>query len=373
VSLYLIPDDANCTSHFNASDLNAGTAKIGPAWTKVGTPAFNPLDGPVPSFGPFSDSNYFTLPAANPINSGTLPFTCVLLLKPNSLGSGYFPLSTGPSSSQNGLYLQVVTTNIIYGYTYKNPSFWAGTPTGTTPSGALSVLLFGVDASGNLFVQLNGGAPSETVNAQIAASSTLTYLGRDVLTGHSFGAGVIYEGLFSTDVPSAAAFAQLYEDIQANISGLTPTPENDVAAYLATASLGLQLTEGGTQGNLFTGAVLPASVDGREGAVPGLSVFVTSTGGPPPLPYMGPVANAGSMYFSNIQVNVRSAPKQQAAGIDLARAIRDTLHRATVPMAGGGSYLFCTVKESQPNYLGTDATGRHRWSINLDLRYSGLP
>lgn len=367
MSLYLIPDDANCTSHFNAIDLNNGTAKIGPAWTKVGAVPFNLIDGPVPSVGPFSDANYFTLPTVNPFNPGAFPFTCAMLVKLNSIGGGT-AVASGPASS-GGFYLNWGSGGPLLGTVSNASSFVQETTNpNAIPTGGPSVMLYGVDATGHIFLQLNGNAVVLASGATITSSASLAYLGRYVTTGISLATGVIFEGLFSTDVPSAAAFTVLYDEIAANIAGLTPTPEEDVANFLWASNIGLTLGK-----NLFTGAVLPADMDGREGGVPGLAVFVTSTGGPAPMPYMGLVGSAGSEYFHGIQVNTRSAPRQQAQGIELARSIRDTLHRATVPMAGGGSYPFCLVKESQPLYLGADSTYRHRWSSNLDLRSTGLP
>ena len=145
-------------------------------------------------------------------------------------------------------------------------------------------------------------------------------------------------------------------------------PEMDVAIYLASAGIGLTL--GGLGGNLFTGPPLPATIDGHEGGVPGLCVFVDTVGGPPPEPYFG---RQGSLYIYSVQIHTRSAPSGRAAGVTLARAVRAALHEATIPIASGGNYVLCLALNASPLYIGADAALRHRWSQNLDLRAVETP
>ncbi len=361
MSLYLIPDDANALVHVNGTDLAKGTAKVGPVWTQQGSVPFAATNGPIPSVGPFTSSNYFSLPGGNVLNfpSAEAWTGCIIFQPPSTGNAGLF-------TSDSGVVTGVMCwwrgdTSILQ--LDVDGGLVAGSSAIVFPN--LAVAFFGRDAAGHMYLQLNGKSVAERGVTILNEETKIAILGN---AGNNAFAGPLFEVLFSSNAPSGAAFTALYQQIVDNIAGLTPTPESDVANYLATEIPELTM---GT--NLFTGAVLPANVDGREGGVPGLSVFVTSTGGPPPMPYMGLVGSAGSFYYHGIQVSTRSAPSQQAQGIELARAIRDALHRATIPMAGGGSYPFCLVKESQPLYLGADQTNRHRWSTNLDLRSAGLP
>jgi len=67
---------------------------------------------------------------------------------------------------------------------------------------------------------------------------------------------------------------------------------------------------------------------------------------------------------SNVQVKIRSNPKEFEEGQDLARACRDVLHAKTV-----SGYWNIEALQSEPIYLGEDETNRHRWSINFQLSH----
>lgn len=145
--------------------------------------------------------------------------------------------------------------------------------------------------------------------------------------------------------------------------GAPPTPPPDYAAgaVLSTlagvvalpppASGSVELTPG-DGGNLLLGP--PRST---EGGVPQLAVFVLQSGGAAPVPYLG----AGeSWHETSVQVVVRSAAHDFATGEALARALLSRAHLAEV-----AGFTFLRVVESDPNYLGTDDGGVHRWSLNV--------
>ena len=359
---YLLPYSSRTVVHVNAADLNNGTALAGAAWTKIGSPALvaPALLNPQGVSG-FSNSTYFAQAAASFPSLGSGPWTAACLCKFDNLSNSQQLLLSAPPGDASTWYLE-----------FLNGAFYFFGPNIQIGSGVIGygysthLVMWGVDGSGTAWLGVDQLAP---VTGAFGLPQGNT--GSAVLGGYAGGAqqwgGVIYELLISTDAPSAALFASIYATVSAGGPGPTPTvpqtPEMDVATYLSTAGLGLML---GT--NLYTGAVLPANVDGHQGNVPGLSVFVNSVGGPPPLPYMGPAATAGSLYSHGIQVRVRGYPDAQAAGLVLARQVRNALHRATIP-----GYLFCLVKESQPLYLGVDANNRHQWSINVDLRSYTTP
>lgn len=370
MSVYLIPDDSHSIIHVNGVDLNGGTAEHGPAWTKSApSPPFDPADAPIASVGPFATGNEYTLLSGTPFALGNVDWSVTIIV---SAAANLAAEPTIVANYQHGdpngfqIYLAPGFVGFLIGPTVEIDDNF------TVPLSTLLVISAGFKASTQgIFLKVNNRA---IVTGSLGIANTAPVTGASIgnyFDGSAFAPldGQVFELLASTNTPSDALFTSIYNQVQANIEALTPIPESDVATFLAGAGLGL--TIGGPTGNLFTGAVLPANVDGHQGGVPGLCVFVTSTGGPAPLPYMGP--DSGSCYFHGIQISTRSAPKQQAAGIALARSIRDTLHRATIPMAGGGVYPFCLVKESQPLYLGQDSTYRHRWSQNLDLRSAGLP
>lgn len=405
MSTYLIPDDANAVVHVNATDLHGGSARKGPAWTaaQFTVPSYTPItpanvpfllaDTPVASVGPFASPLVPSLDEGGAPNGTTVfeyiigasspfafglgqSFCATIVLVPGDVQHNPQFLSNYSSGDPNGFGILAFTNG-------PNPpsiAFLLG-ETGDLQDNfvfsytAPMVISVGYyDPTQTMYLKINN---RPTLTAPLGAGSnpaptTQGHLGSytDSEPAAFASNGQIYELLASTNAPSDALFTSIYNQILANIDALVPIPEVDVANFLAGAGIGL-IQAPNTGANLFTGAVLPASVDGREASVPGLAVFVTSVGGPAPLPYMG--TDSGSLYYHGVQISTRSAPRQEAQGRALARAIRDALHRAVIPMTGGNTYPFCLVKESQPLYLGADAAYRHRWSTNLDLRSAGLP
>jgi hypothetical protein len=128
-----------------------------------------------------------------------------------------------------------------------------------------------------------------------------------------------------------------------------------VANLLAGAGLGLTLA-----GNLFRGPVRPPNPP----LVPHASVFVLTTGGPPPDPYLQSAAGQPSIYRSNVQVRVRSDVGAFSAAQTLAEAIKNKLHLATLDLSG---VLACFAMESAPIYLGRDDTEHHEFSLNASV------
>jgi hypothetical protein len=108
----------------------------------------------------------------------------------------------------------------------------------------------------------------------------------------------------------------------------------------------------------------PERADTRvaAGGVPAQAVFCLESGGDPPAAYV----DGGSglnLRVHAVQIIVRSNPRDYAGGKSLANSVRNAVHEA--PIAG---YLDVRVREAQPNYLGEDEKGCHRWSINVQLQ-----
>lgn len=156
----------------------------------------------------------------------------------------------------------------------------------------------------------------------------------------------------------------------------SPTPDQDVASFIAGSSGAPSFTpvyNPSTSGsNVFASLVLPASQDGNEGGVPANAIFIVSTAGPAPDPYFG--AGNGSFYSYNVQVRTRSTNTDYAGGLALARWVRDTLHRATIPCAAtAGDYVGCLALESDAMPLGADGQGNFEFSANFRLWLATTP
>lgn len=128
-------------------------------------------------------------------------------------------------------------------------------------------------------------------------------------------------------------------------------PDGDVVTYLA-AQIGA-LT---ANTNLFASKEQAAG-DG----VPHGAVFALASGGPAPEAYIE--GGAGDeRRWSGVQVMTRSEPREYDAGKTLARLVRDTLHHAAIT-----GYIDVAVNETEPNYLGENEAGNHRWTSNVEL------
>jgi hypothetical protein len=219
IPAYLIPESGTVLTHVNATDLHNGTAKVGGAWTQNGTVTFNSGATPNPSVGPFSDSNYFSQTSSSPANVANGPFTVVMLTNQNSTTapSDQIIMSTGTFNA-GGFYAQMFSSFFTPVVNSSGTDTGAGTSNGPV-AGAFTVSIFGLDASGNLFSQLNGGTTAQVSGAAISASTTAAMIGRYIGgTGYYFN-GNIYEVMVSTAVPSGTAFTAIYNAVIANTLG----------------------------------------------------------------------------------------------------------------------------------------------------------
>jgi hypothetical protein len=125
----------------------------------------------------------------------------------------------------------------------------------------------------------------------------------------------------------------------------------DTPVTTALAAGGLGLAEAT---NLFRGP--PRDGDG----IASTSVFATATGGPPPVDYIDGGSGA-SLKTKTCLVTVRSAKDTFATGQALAESCWSVLHKATP-----SGWISFDVRESAPNYLGIDDSGRHLWTFNVE-------
>ena len=210
---YVIPTTKNTLIHVNANDLANNTAQIGPAWVKNGTITFNNGGlGGLSSVGPFSDSNYLSLPTSNPANVNVAPITVVMIINDTSITANQGVFETGTYGSGGyGLFVANSDGNAFA------PYFSNGTqPIGTTvTTGVVHVLFTGIDTSGVVYAQVDNGSLATASGGTLTAGTTNTFIGRYTSTGFSFN-GLVYELMISTDAPSTAAFTALYNKIVAN-------------------------------------------------------------------------------------------------------------------------------------------------------------
>lgn len=134
---------------------------------------------------------------------------------------------------------------------------------------------------------------------------------------------------------------------------MATTPDADVASTLDTA---LATLTAGT--NLFY--CPPIGPDAVGLGIPVKCVFVWSSGGAPPEPFVSGGTGTERRY-SAVSIRVRSARDDYAGGLTLARSVRDAIHRASI-----SGYITVSVRESDPIWLGATETC-HEWSIGVEL------
>jgi hypothetical protein len=141
VNAYIIPESGSVLTHVNATDLKNSTAKVGGAWTQNGTVPFNSSSVPVPSVGPYSDSNYFSQGVGSPMNVA-------------SPGPYTFAIAFSATGADGGVLISTGNFNVSGFYVYENAVFstsGAGITASITSqigptSNKLNVLMFGLDA-----------------------------------------------------------------------------------------------------------------------------------------------------------------------------------------------------------------------------------
>lgn len=127
----------------------------------------------------------------------------------------------------------------------------------------------------------------------------------------------------------------------------------DVATALAGAGIGLTL---GT--NVFWG---PVRESDPSTAFPSAAVFCTMRGGAPPINYCD-ASITPQLREPLVQVMIRSAPRDYAAGQATARQVKNALH--DIPPTG---YDACRVEQAEPLPIGETNQGEHLFSLNVHL------
>lgn len=132
---------------------------------------------------------------------------------------------------------------------------------------------------------------------------------------------------------------------------MTIEAEQAVIEVLGECIAGLTIRK-----NLFRGPVRPASkkIDCE-------AVFALETGGPD----VEDCVDGGTgpaLYRKNVQIRIRSAPKDYLNGKRLADGVLLVLHKATK-----ADIIAMTARDSAPIYLGFDNADRHEWAVNIEV------
>lgn len=127
------------------------------------------------------------------------------------------------------------------------------------------------------------------------------------------------------------------------------TPALTVANFLAAAGHGTLGT------SIFMGPPRDPSP-----VMPHKCVFVISTGGPAPMPY---IESSGDAWReTDVQIFIRGNAGEFAAGEAFAKAIFETMQ---FPRLTG--FIDCRPMESHPVWLGFDPLDHPRWTVNVLL------
>ncbi len=251
---YLIPESGTVYTHVNATDLNAGTALHGGAFTLNGSVTYNAAASPRPSVGPFSDSNYFSQPNSSPANVSTEPMTVVMIINDTSITTNQGVFETGAYGSGGGYGLFVSN---YAGNTFA-PYFSNSTEPITTvvTTGVVHVLFTGIDTSGVVYAQVDNNSLTTASGGTLTAGATNTFIGRGTSTGQSFS-GLVYELLVSNSTPSNASFNAIYASILANESNPQVVATGNAIVDGGVTALGVTVQGQTATAGLDAGEVKP--------------------------------------------------------------------------------------------------------------------
>jgi hypothetical protein len=217
---YVIPDSAAGVVHVNAANLLAGTAKVGPVWTSNGTPVEVP--GTIYPFlpegvGPLTDSNYYDLATSNVLNF-TGDFTMAIIFNPGVWsGTGQVIFNNGVYSA-SGLIVERVTNAILTVNYSQADGGVAFAQCNSVASNVTNVLVFGRSGLHNYAI-LNGVAQTGSDNTEITAGTGQSTLGNYLPPSPGLDSNsIIYELWASTDTPTPASLAAIYNAIHNNLA-----------------------------------------------------------------------------------------------------------------------------------------------------------
>lgn len=254
-SPYLLPDDSNALVHVNGTDLNAGTAKVGPAWGASAPIPYVSTNNPTPSVGPFVGSNMFILPPGGPLAlAPSQSFTVSVVLSIPAIFQNYpFADVAGviidnglgpPTDDPNQFWLEIATdgpVNAFVSFGMSTSTLFhtldillpyadliGGQVTVTPglgqvgiPPGPLVVISMGYDGStNNMFMKINGLATQTTnLGGPSATTTTPCFLGNWYWGGgYDATNGQIHELLVSKDTPSDGLFTGIYNNVQSKLT-----------------------------------------------------------------------------------------------------------------------------------------------------------
>lgn len=110
----------------------------------------------------------------------------------------------------------------------------------------------------------------------------------------------------------------------------------------------------------FDGNLILGPPVGEDSNSPGVAVFVLDSGGSLDAPFIG---GGKSHQIRSVQILVRGNRRDYAGAMTMAKAVRASLHYATVT-----GYYACTCRDASPIYAGLDDYERPNFSLNFELR-----
>lgn len=110
-------------------------------------------------------------------------------------------------------------------------------------------------------------------------------------------------------------------------------------------------------GVIATAAAFEGPIRKVGNGIPHQAIFITPVGSPPPFMYMD---GGADLRRYNAQVYVRSNPNAYTAGLALAEAAYNALHKASI-----SGYVRVVAEQSAPAYIGLDAQEHHEWTFTV--------
>lgn len=221
---YLIPEDSHAVVHVNATDLNRGTAKVGPSWATTGSIPITA--GSIKSVGPFTGNSDYSLPYPNPLAFAARQSFSVTAIVQVNVDDGSVLIASSDTTDFNYFWC-------FFSIAGSPPKITFGVGTvalgevdcdDTIKVGETMVISFGYDgATNNLFLKVNARAiVTQNLGGPSAQSTTPTTLGNYYIGSSATWvplSGAIFELLASTNTPSDSYFTSLYNSITAGLTG----------------------------------------------------------------------------------------------------------------------------------------------------------
>lgn len=233
----------------------------------------------------------------------------------------------------------------------------------------IAVAFFIDAATGALWA---GAAPSVIAGRLLSDNSvqalTLSLVKSPYLVAVSPSAAQLAAGIgFVITGPAGAAPASaggsLFPSSNFAASSGAQLPAHDLATFLA-GILALPSPPGGSKTFTYAvgGNLTMGPVRSKDETIQNVHVSVLQTGGPAPQPFLE--SGGASWKLARVQVTVRSQVDDFHTGQATAVGLLAKAHLGVI-----AGYTNVLAQETEPNYLGADERGTHRWSFNVEMQF----